>query len=76
MTDQDQPLPLFGFPDGKAAPEHGPDAEEWKQIGGDARTGDLFRPVSSGQRRARGVSGGYIREALTLIPPLFDIPER
>ena len=32
-------------------------------------------PSSSRQRRGHGIEGGHVREALTLTPPLFDIPE-
>ena len=75
MTDQDQPLPLLGFFGRKAAPQDGLDTEEWKQVGGDARADDLLHAVSSGQQRGHGIEGGHVREALTLTPPLFDIPK-
>ena len=75
MTDQDQSLPLLGFFGRKAASLHGLDTEEWKQVGGDAGADDLFRPVRSRQRRGHGIEGGHVREALTLTPPLFDIPK-
>ena len=75
MTDQDQSLLLLGFLGRKAAPQDGLDTEEWKQVGGDARADDLFRPVCSGQHRGHGIEGGHVREALTVTPPLLDIPQ-
>ena len=47
MTDEDQPLPLFGFFRRKAASQRGLDAEECKQVGGDAAADDLFCPFCS-----------------------------
>ncbi len=75
MTDQDQPLPLFGFFGRKAATQDRLDTEEWKQVGRDTRADDLLHPVSAGQHRAHGIESGHVREGLTVAPPLFHIPQ-
>ncbi len=75
MADQDHAFSLLGLFGRKATSERGLDAEEREQVGGDAGAGDLFHPIRSGQRPGDGVEGGHVLEALTLTPPLFDIPE-
>ena len=38
-------MPLLGFFGRKAAPQDGPDTQEWKQVGGNARADDLLHAV-------------------------------
>jgi hypothetical protein len=75
MTDQDQPLPLLGFIARKVPPLHRLNAEECEEIGRDAGADDLLRPVCARQRPGHGIEGGHVREALTVTPPLLDIPK-
>ncbi len=72
----DRPLTLLGFFRRKAAPQDRPDADDRKQVGGDARAHDLLDAIGFRQGRGYGIEGRHIREAPALTPPLFDIPKR
>jgi hypothetical protein len=76
VTNQDEPLLLLGFFRRKVASQDGTDTQEWKQVGRDARTDDLLHTLSSCQERGHSVEGGQVLKALTLTPPVFDIPKR
>ena len=75
MADEDQPLPLLGFFGRKATSLRRMDTEEREQVGRNAGADDPFRPFCSRQRPGHGIEGRHVREALTLTPPLVDIPE-